>query len=134
MELVNEASDIKAKVSAKNSGLIKCLNEAAEAIVVLLAPLVPHITETMWQNLGKSNSIFKCKWPLYDKNVIVEKVVTIAIQINGKLRSKIEVNADINNADLKAAVLSDSKIKNWVGEKAMRDFIIVPKKLVNIVL
>lgn len=133
MELVNEIYEVLG--SGNQSPAAKdAVVEAIKSVVMLLSPFVPHIGEEMWRSLGKTESIFKCKWPLYDKNAIVEKVVTIAIQINGKLRSKIEVNADMNNADLKAAVLSDPKIKTWVGEKAIKDFIIVPKKLVNIVL
>jgi leucyl-tRNA synthetase len=134
MELVNEASDIKTKVFGKNNTLVECLNKSAEIIVMLLSPFVPHIAEEMWHALGKENSIFKCKWPQYDKSAIVEKVLTIPIQVNGKLRSKIEVPAEIDNVELKARIMADPKVKSWVGEKAVKDFIIVPKKLVNIVL
>jgi leucyl-tRNA synthetase len=133
MELVNETYDVIA-LNPSGKKDIEVLKEAIESVVILLSPFVPHIGEEMWRSLGKTDSIFKSKWPSYDKDAIVEKVVTIAIQINGKLRSKIEVSADMNNADLKAAVLSDPKIKNWIGEKAIRDLIIVPKKLVNVVL
>ncbi len=133
MELVNETYDVIA-LDPSGKKDIEVLKEAIESVVILLSPFVPHIGEEMWRALGKTDSMFKSKWPSYDKNAIVEKVVTIAIQINGKLRSKIEVSADMNNADLKAAVLSDPKIKNWIGEKAIRDLIIVPKKLVNVVL
>jgi leucyl-tRNA synthetase len=134
MELVNEASDVNAKISDKSDDLTKCLNEAIEAIVILLSPFVPHIAEEMWQSLGKKNSIFKCKWPEYDKNAIVENILTIPIQVNGKLRSKIEIPAGTDDENLKNLVMADPKVKSWVGEKPIKDFIIIPKKLVNIVV
>lgn len=133
MELANEAGDVKTKITAKNDVLVKRLNEAVEAIVILLSPFVPHMAEEMWRMMGKENSIFKHEWPSYDKGAIVEKVLTIPIQVNGKLRSKIEVDAGIDNDALKALVTADPKIKTWLGGKPARDFIIIPRKLVNIV-
>ncbi|MDD5136799.1 MAG: leucine--tRNA ligase [Candidatus Omnitrophica bacterium] len=134
MELVNETSDVKVKVSGKNDKLTKCLNEAVENIVILLSPIVPHIAEEMWKMLGKENSIFKCKWPSYDKNAIIDKVLTIPVQINGRLRSKVEVPAGIDNEALKKQVMADPKVKSWLADKAVKDFIIIPKKLVNVVI
>jgi leucyl-tRNA synthetase len=133
MELANEAGDVKTKITAKNDVLVKRLNEAVEAIVILLSPFVPHMAEEMWRMMGKENSIFKHEWPSYDKGAIVEKVLTIPIQVNGKLRSKIEVDAGIDNDALKALVIADPKVKTWLGGKPARDFIIIPRKLVNIV-
>ena len=101
---------------------------------MLLSPFVPHIAEEMWQRLGKKCSILKSKWPAHDKNAIVEDVLTIPIQINGKLRSRIEVGAGITEEALKSAVLSDPKVQNWLQSKPVKKVIVVPKKLVNIVI
>jgi len=133
MELVNQTYDV---IAAGGSGdtYLRVLSEAVESVVVLLSPFVPHIAEEMWQGLGKNNSIFKSEWPAYDKDAIREKVIVIPIQINGKLRSRIEVPFDIKEEELKKTVLSDGKVKNWIQEKPIKDFIIIPKKLVNIVL
>ena len=109
------------------------LTDAIESIVILLSPLVPHIAEEMWHLLGKENSIFKCKWPSYDKSAILEKILTIPIQVNGKLRAKIEVPAGIDNSTLKELVMADPKVKSWIEGKGVKDCIIIPKKLVNIV-
>jgi leucyl-tRNA synthetase len=125
MELVNETSDAKAKISGKDDNLIECLNEAVRNIIMLLSPLVPHIAEEMWRMLGRENSIFKCRWPSYDKNVIVEKILTIPIQVNGKLRAKIEVPCEIDEAELKERVLSDPKVKSWTAGKAINNIIII---------
>ena len=133
MELVNETYDLMTK-SVSGTADETVLKEAIESVVMLLSPFVPHIAEEMWQMSGKKGSIFKCQWPSYDKEAIVEEVVTIAVQVNGKLRSKIEVPADIKDEELKKAVLSDPKVKNWVREGSIKDFIIIPKKLVNVVI
>lgn len=131
MELVNEIYDYL----ASGEGDPQALKEAVETTVILLSPFVPHIAEEMWHMLKNDKaSIFKYRWPAYDKKAIVEKVVTIAIQINGKFRSKIEVPADSTEENLKKAVLSDPKIEKWIEGKEIRQFIVIPNKLVNVVL
>jgi len=110
------------------------LNEAIEAIIILLSPFVPHIAEELWERIGKKNSIFKTKWPEYDRSAIVEDVVTMVVQVNGKLRSRVEVPSGIKEEELKVKVLSDPKIKELTSGKIVKNFIVVPKKLVNIVV
>jgi leucyl-tRNA synthetase len=134
MELVNQTYDVLGAKTQGSSAEDGVLNEAIENIVILLSPFVPHIAEEMWQSLGKKSSIFKCEWPSYDKNVIVEKVLTIPIQINGKLRSKVDVPSDISPDKLKEIIMADPKVKTWIADKAIKDFIIIPKKLVNVLV
>ncbi|MDD5173844.1 MAG: leucine--tRNA ligase [Candidatus Omnitrophica bacterium] len=134
MELVNETHDLLAGGSVNDSLRQKTLDEAVEAVVMLLSPFVPHIAEELWHILGKPNSIFKMRWPEYDRSAIVEDVVTMVVQVNGRLRSRIEVPADIKEDGLKENVLADPKIKEITGGKTIKNFIIVPKKLVNIVI
>ncbi|MBI5143996.1 MAG: leucine--tRNA ligase, partial [Candidatus Omnitrophica bacterium] len=133
MELVNEMYDVMAKPNVTNPISGDILKEAVTAVIVLLSPFVPHLAEELWQALGKRSSIFKSEWPSYDKSAILEKVVTVVIQINGKLRSRIDVPFDMNEDELKRSVLGDAKVKDLIRDKAIRDFIVVPKKLVNIV-
>ncbi|MFA6321703.1 MAG: leucine--tRNA ligase [Candidatus Omnitrophota bacterium] len=134
MELVNQTYDVLGSAGQRPDADNAILNEAIESIVILLSPFVPHIAEEMWQALGKKSSIFKCEWPSYDKSAIVEKVLTIPVQVNGKLRSKVDVPADINNDSLKEIIMADPKVRTWIADKAIKDFIIIPKKLVNIVV
>ena len=133
MELVNQTYDL---LGAEGQGPETDIAaaEAIETVVILLSPFVPHIAEEMWQMLGKENSILRCKWPSYDKNAIVEKILTIPVQVNGKLRAKVEAPFEIDNIALKALVMADPKVKSWIEGKAVKDLIIIPKKLVNIVL
>jgi len=134
MELVNEAYDLLGKERDNDSVKQEVLNEAIEAVIILLSPFVPHIAEELWRIIGKEKSIFKISWPSYDKSAIVEEVVTMVVQVNGKLRSKVEVPFDIKEEELKSKVLSDPKIKELSTGKVLKNFIIVPKKLVNVVL
>lgn len=103
-------------------------------LVMLLAPIAPHFCEELWHFLGNEESIFKAAWPQYDPKMLVEETVTVVIQVNGKVRSKIDVPADIAEDKLKESVLADERLKPWLAGKPVKNFIIVPKKLVNLVL
>ncbi|MBU3958668.1 MAG: leucine--tRNA ligase, partial [Candidatus Omnitrophica bacterium] len=124
MELVNEIyQNLNTDITA-----------AVKTVVILLAPIAPHLAEEMWLRLGHKESIFKTNWPKYEARFLEEEVITMVIQINGKLRSKIEVPVDINEDRLKEIVLADKKLKPWIQERPIKNFILVPKKLVNLVI
>jgi leucyl-tRNA synthetase len=125
MELVNETYQNLAAPQAK---------EAVETIVLLLAPFAPHICEELWQRLGHKPGIFKNPWPQHNPEFIQTDVVTIVVQVNGKVRSKLDVPASTTEEELKKAVLADEKTKTWIGTKPVRKIIVVPKKLINIVV
>ncbi|MFH1245865.1 MAG: class I tRNA ligase family protein, partial [Candidatus Omnitrophota bacterium] len=129
MELVNEI--YKAFNEAVNHAILR---EALESAVILLSPFVPHIAEEMWQKLGKNNSIFQCSWPVYDKQAIDTEEILIVVQVNGKVRAKITVPAEIEDEELKKIVLEDAKVSVWIGSQPVKNMLIVPKKLVSIVL
>ena len=103
-------------------------------LIIMLAPIVPHFAEELWQSLGNKQSIFKAEWPKYDPSLLVEDIVVMVIQVNGKVRSKIEVPAAVSEDRLKELVLSDEKLKPWLQNKPVKNLIIVPQKLVNIVI
>jgi leucyl-tRNA synthetase len=130
MELVNEIYDFLADPAMEKEPLA----EAVEAVVILLSPFVPHISEELWHKLRRNGSVFRSPWPSYDAKALVKDVVTIVIQVNGKLRSRLDIPSDIDNDKLRALVLSDVKVKKFTEGKAIRDFIVVPKRLVNIVV
>ena len=126
MELVNEI------YASKDNEDIK---EAVDTVILLLSPFVPHIAEELWEKRGYSPSILKHPWPVYDKNLIVEDKVTVPIQINGRLRSKIEMDIAVKEENIiKKKVLEDEKVKKWVEGKEISKWIIVPNKMVNIVV
>jgi leucyl-tRNA synthetase len=103
-------------------------------LVMMLSPIVPHFAEELWEILGNKESIFKSAWPQYDPKLLLEENIELPIQVNGKLRSKIEVPRDILEDKLKELVLADPKVATWLGGKPPKKFILVPQKLVNIVI
>ena len=108
--------------------------EVFKNLVLLISPIAPHFAEELWQTLGNKESIFKSEWPKYDLAMLIEETVTIVIQVNGKMRSKIDLPADIEESRLKELVLADEKLKPWIQDKPIRNFIYVPQKIVNIVV
>jgi leucyl-tRNA synthetase len=108
--------------------------ETFSKLITMLAPIAPHLCEELWQALGNKDSIFKAVWPKYDPQLLVEEKFMIVIQVNGKVRAKIEVPADIQDDKLKELVLRDEKIKSWLQNKPIKNFITVPRKLINIVI
>jgi leucyl-tRNA synthetase len=100
----------------------------------MLSPIVPHFCEELWQLSGNKESIFKAAWLKYDPGMLIEEKVTIVVQINGKVRFKIEVCADIAEDKLKELVLADEKLKPWIKDSPIKNFFVVPQKLVNIVV
>lgn len=104
------------------------------SLVIMLSPIVPHFAEELWEVLGNKESIFKSAWPKYDPKLLVEENVELVIQVNGKLRSKIEVPRDISEDRLKELVLEDEKLIPWLGGRTPQKIIIVPQKIINIVI
>jgi len=127
MELVNE---IYNSLNKKD----QTLREATKTVVLLLSPFVPHMSEEMWQKLGGKNSVLEEKWPAFDKNLILEDVVTIPVQINGKLRSKISVPLGMDKETLKEKVKADDKVQNHIKNLSVKKWVIIPNRLVNIVV
>jgi len=110
------------------------ISEAFKATVILISPFAPHFAEELWQGLGNKESVLKAGWPKYEAAMLVEKTVTLVIQVNGKVRSKIDVPADISEDKLKELVLADEKVKSWLKGQPPKNFVVVPRKLVNIVI
>jgi len=108
--------------------------EVFSQLIICLSPFVPHFAEELWQRLGNKETIFRSRWPKYDPSMLVEENITIVIQVNGKVRSKIDVPVDISEAKLKDLVLQDEKLKPWIQNKPIKNLILVPKKLINLVI
>ncbi|MYY63851.1 leucine--tRNA ligase [Lactobacillus salivarius] len=108
--------------------------EYVEGLVKLLSPVVPHITEELWSKLGHVGSIAYAKWPIYDESKLVEDVVEIVVQINGKVRQHLQVSKDASREELQALALNDERIKQELVDKEVKKVIAVPGKLVSIVV
>lgn len=108
--------------------------EYVEGFVKLIAPIVPHIAEELWTKLGHVGSIAYAKWPTYDESKLVENVVEIVVQVNGKVRQHLQVAKDASREELQTLALNDDKIKQELTGKEVKKVIAVPGKLVSIVV
>ena len=130
MELINDLYKYK-ELDDRNDAVIK---EAIEAVVVILAPFAPHIGEELWAMIGKEASIFDIGWPDYDESAIQLDEVEIIVQVNGKVRNKINAPVGIDQDAMKDLALNDEKIKEFIEGKNVVKVIAIPSKLVNIVV
>ena len=103
-------------------------------MIILLAPIAPHIAEELWGKMGAGESVFETSWPRYDATAIIKEEFPIVIPVNGKLRSKIAVTADLSDEQIQELALADEKTKKWIEGKEIKKVIVVPKKLVNVVV
>jgi len=107
--------------------------EACEALLLLLAPMAPHIAEELWRRIGHTDSIFRMASPGVDPEALVRTSMRIVVQVAGKLRGHLDLPADASPASIEAAALADPKVRPYVGDKPPHKIIQVPGKLINIV-
>jgi len=105
-----------------------------DKLLVLLSPFAPHMTAELWVELGNEGFVYEQPWPEYQESAMKKDEITIVVQINGKVRDKVEVDAEISEEELKEIVLSQDKVRDYTLEKDIIKFIVIPKKLVNIVV
>ncbi|HNC85824.1 MAG TPA: leucine--tRNA ligase, partial [Agitococcus sp.] len=128
MELLNSVQ----KLDAKEGQALAVEREALEAAILILSPIVPHIAEKLWQSLGHSD-IVNAAWPTVDQNALTRSSIELMIQVNGKLRGKIEVAVDADNATVEQLALAKPEIQRFL-ETPPKKVIVVKGKLVNIVV
>ena len=105
-----------------------------EKFLKILAPFAPHMTEEIWSNLGHTESIHLEEWPLFDEKLAQDDVFTVAVQVNGKVRSKVEIEAETLEDEVKERALLDPQVTKWVGENKVKKVIYVKNKILNIVV
>ena len=105
-----------------------------DTLVKLMSPFAPHLAEELWQIMGGTGSIAFEPWPAYDPDKVTKKVVTVVGQINGKVRTKIEVDLDLDDKILVEKMKGDEKMKSYIEGKEIVKEIVVKNKLVNIVV
>ncbi|MFG1496199.1 leucine--tRNA ligase [Saccharospirillum sp. HFRX-1] len=129
MELLNAVNKFEAK-DAQDRAVI---SEALETAVRVLAPIVPHITQVLWNELGHDGLILDVSWPQADDSALVKDTLLYVLQVNGKVRGRVEVPADADKASVEAAAMADENVQRFIGDATVRKVIVVPNKLVNIV-
>lgn len=108
--------------------------EALVTLAKLLAPVAPHISEELHQNLGSEELVQNTNWPTWDDSLIVEDTITVVVQVNGKVRAKLEVASDATEDEIKTLALANSNVASFVGDKKPAKVIYIPGRLVNIVV
>ena len=109
-------------------------HEAFEAIVLLLNPITPHICHALWQHLGHAEAIITRAWPTFDAEALKKDAITLAVQINGKLRGQIEVAVNTTREEIEQAALTQADVVRFLAEATPKKIIVVPGKIVNIVV
>jgi leucyl-tRNA synthetase len=104
------------------------------ALVILLAPIAPHFCEELWQILGNKTSVSQASWPAHDAALLVEDTVAMVVQVNGKVRARLDVALDMPEDALRQLCVADEKLKVWISGKPIKKFIVVPNKIINIVV
>ena len=130
MELLNELGRFNDD-SAQGRALVQ---EALESSVLMLSPIVPHIAQQLWRELGHDEGIVDCRWPQADAQALVKDSIELVIQVKGKMRGKITVPADADDETIQAAAINESNVQRYIEGKELRKVIIVPGRLVNLVV
>jgi leucyl-tRNA synthetase len=130
MELTNEIG--RFEDGAPSGRAVR--HEALEVAVLVLAPIIPHVCHVLWQALGHSAAVVTARWPAVDSSALVRDSVEIVVQVNGKLRGRVQVAAGADEATVRKAALADEQVMKFVGDKPVRKVIVVPGKLINIVI
>ncbi|MHB8424287.1 MAG: class I tRNA ligase family protein, partial [Gammaproteobacteria bacterium] len=108
--------------------------EGLEAIALLLAPMTPHICETLWRELGHAESVMTARWPLADAAARVRERIELVVQVNGRLRGRVAVAADADRESVENAALAEPSVQRFIEGRTVRKVVVVPGKLVNVVV
>ena len=131
MELINAM--YLCRESCAEPAMQETFSSAMATALTLLSPITPHVTEELWADLGHTTPLYKEEWPTYSEEALAQETITIAVQVNGKLRSTIQVDASLPEDDLKACAMQDANIIRHLADREIKKIILVPGKLINIV-
>jgi leucyl-tRNA synthetase len=130
MELLNEVSKLSDRANPQGLAVER---EALEAAILLLAPIVPHISQSLWQALGHTDIPLNARWPILDEQALTRSTIEIVVQVNGKVRSKLEAPIDSAKDVLEDMALAQENVQRFLDGLTVRKVIVVPNKLVNVV-
>jgi len=131
MELANAMTE--ANAGGVRGEMVAAYSEACESLALLLAPFAPHLAEELWERLGNTVSVHLAEWPRWEEALTREEEVTVVIQVNGKLRDRLNVVRGTPREELRRLALDSSRVKAHVEGKSVRNVVVVPDRLVNIV-
>ena len=128
MEFVNYLHRVRETVAGTAAW-----DEAVRALILLLAPVAPHISEELWERRGERYSVHQQRWPAYDEALARAEMITLVLQVNGKVRDRIHVSAEISEAEARQLALRNEKVKRFMNGRPAADIVVVPGRLVNVV-
>jgi leucyl-tRNA synthetase len=131
---VHELANAIAKFIAETGQDRAVVREALGVAVVVLSPIAPHITQALWDELGEAGKLVDARWPQLDASALVRETVELVVQVNGKVRGRLEINANADEDTALGLARSNENVAKFVEGKAVRKVILVPGKLLNIVV
>ncbi len=136
MELLNaiDRFDVPQAAGDGDEARVAVVLEALAILVAVLAPIVPHVAHVLWRALGQVDDVIDARWPEVDAGALERDTVEMVVQVNGKLRGHIEIESGADEERIRAAALSEEKVRRHVGDSSIRRVIVVPGKLVNLVV
>jgi leucyl-tRNA synthetase len=133
MELINELYTAKDELKGTGDGRF-ALSSAVSSALIALSPAAPHICEELWQRLGYGTPLAQRPWPKHDEEALKADEITVVVQVNGKLRARIQTAPDASREDLEAKALAEDNVKRHMDGKAVKKVIVVPGKLINVIV
>lgn len=135
MELYNELNRFSNDNDVQDSGQNQAvMQEALESIVLLLQPIVPHMSHALWQHLGRTDAVIDAVWPVCDESALTRSTIRMVAQVNGKVRAQLDLPADLDKSGMEEAALADPGVQRFIEGQTIRKVIVVPGRLVNIVV
>jgi len=110
------------------------MKEAISILLRVLAPIIPHICHELWLRIGAEPAIIDASWPIVDQDAMICDVLQLVVQVNGKLRGKITVPTNADDAHIEAAALTEPSVQKYIADQTIRRVIVVAGRLVNIVV
>lgn len=131
---IRELSNTLGELKGQDAAVHAVLREGIEALLHLVAPFMPHLAESLWHELGHTDLIAARPWPPFDPALVVDDTVTIAVQVNGKLRATIQMQRDIDKQQAEHAALAEQNVQSAIAGKQVVKTIVVPNRIVNVVV
>jgi leucyl-tRNA synthetase len=128
MEFVNYLHRVRDAVGGTDAW-----DEAVRTLILLLAPIAPHISEELWERRGGPHSVHQQRWPAYDETLARAEMITLVLQVDGKVRDRIHVSADLSEAEARELALRNERVKKFMDGRPAADIVVVPGRLVNVV-